>query len=359
MNRTAADLVPVLDVGGTHVSAAVVDVRTGEPAGGPPVRLPLRSDAPAAAVLDALADAALTLGPGHGRVWGVALPGPFDYAAGVGRYRGTGKFEALHGVDVGAGLRRRLADRALDLHFLNDADAFAVGEHRSGAAAGLRRVLVLTLGTGVGSCFLDDGVPVREGPDVPPGGEACRLTLHGRPLEESVSRRAIRLRYAALVRPAAPGTPDALPAEGPLPDVREIAGRARRGDRHAVRAVVSGCEDLGRALGPWCDRFGAAAVVVGGSIAGSWDLVGPALARGLGAVCPHPPEPRPAARPDTSALTGAADWALRRSAAVARRPAAGTPPAPSALPGGAHPPAPEPPHPEPPHPEPLDPEEGP
>ncbi len=78
------------------------------------------------------------------------MPGPFDYPTGVGRFAGVGKFESLAGVDVGAGLRERLTGRAERLCFLNDADAFAIGEYRAGAARGHQRVVCLTLGTGWG-----------------------------------------------------------------------------------------------------------------------------------------------------------------------------------------------------------------
>ena len=66
----------------------------------------------------------------------------------------------------------------------------------SGAAAGRDRAVCVTLGTGVGSSFLHDGRPVTDGPTVPPEGRAHRITVDGLPLEDVVSRRAIRARHA-------------------------------------------------------------------------------------------------------------------------------------------------------------------
>ncbi|PPS90677.1 ROK family protein [Streptomyces sp. MH60] len=298
--RQAARPVPVLDIGGTHVTAALVDHTRSRPVPSPVIRRPLRSHAEADAVLDAIARAALALPGGHHPRWGVAMPGPFDYATGVGRFADVGKFESLNGVDVGAGLRERLAGRCERLCFLNDADAFAVGEYGSGAAAGHDRVVCLTLGTGVGSSFLSGGRPVHTGHLVPPGGHAYRLTVHGRPLEDTVSRRGIRTHYARLT----------TVTEGQrLPDVRDLAARARKGDAAAREAFRYAFDALGQALAPWIDRFAATAVVIGGSMARSWDLIHPALTTGLASADGPDVPVRPARQPEEAPLLGAAHWA--------------------------------------------------
>src|SRR4029078_2642228 len=128
---------------------------------------------------------------------GVAIPGPFDYAKGVGRYEGVAKFESLTGLDLGAALRAALPGRAERIAFVNDADAFVLGEWTWGAAAGHRRVAGITLGTGVGSGVVDEGRVVVDVPLVPPDGSVHLLSIDGLPLEESVSRRAM-LRRARL-----------------------------------------------------------------------------------------------------------------------------------------------------------------
>ncbi|MFE3519589.1 ROK family protein [Streptomyces sp. NPDC059166] len=320
--------VPVLEIGGTHVTAALVDMTTRPPAAGTAVRRPVPADGGAAEILDTFADAARHLAAPHGAHWGVAVPGPFDYAAGIGRFRGIGKFEALHGVDVGAELRDRLPHpRAIS--FLNDADAFALGEHHGADLAKPGRSVCVTLGTGVGSSFLRDGRPVTEGPDVPPEGRAHRITVDGRPLEEVVSRQAIRARYAGAA---------GLDERAGVPDVRAIAALARRNDPHAL-ATISGCfTALGRALAPWCAAFRPDVMVVGGSMTASWDLIGPALRTGLTAGAEAAGEGavvaamdlRTARRPDDAPLIGAAHWAMERRTE-------GGPPAQGPLAAGATP----------------------
>ncbi|WP_406347434.1 ROK family protein [Streptomyces sp. NBC_00144] len=293
--------IPVLDIGGTHVTAAVIDTDAGLPVPRTVVRHPVAADAAAGELLDAIAGAADRADVREGAHWGVAIPGPFDYAAGVGRFRGIGKFESLHGVDVRAELLRRLPGRPRCISFINDADAFAVGEYRAGAAAGHERAVCITLGTGVGSSFLEGGQPVGGGPDVPPEGRAHRLTVGGLPLEEVVSRRAIRRYYTDLAGGA---------HEGRAPDVHDIAVLARDSDPYAQRTIRHCFGALGRALAPWCERFGASLVVVGGSMTGSWDLVGPAIRAGLQAATPGTAPPLATAlRPADAPLIGAAHWA--------------------------------------------------
>ncbi|MFJ8148830.1 ROK family protein [Streptomyces sp. NPDC096048] len=292
--------VPVLDVGGTHVTAALVNPATSRPVPSTVIRGPLSSHAAAEDILDTIALTALALPSGHSMRWGVAMPGPFDYATGIGHFAGVGKFESLSGVDVGAGLRERLTGRSERLCFLNDADAFAVGEHRSGAAAGHDRVVCLTLGTGVGSSFLSAGRPLHTGPLVPPSGHVHHLTVRGGPLEDTVSRRGIRAHFARL-SPAG--------RDQHVPDVREIAARATRGDTAAAEAFRYAFDALGQALAPWIDRFRATAVVVGGSMARSWQLIHPALTRGLASAGSPEVPVLPARWPEEAPLIGAARWA--------------------------------------------------
>ena len=61
------------------------------------------------------------------------------------------------------------------MQFLNDADAFGLGEWWTGRQRGARRIVAATLGTGFGSAFLADGRVVH-GPGIPPGGEIYRIS---------------------------------------------------------------------------------------------------------------------------------------------------------------------------------------
>jgi glucokinase len=177
---------------------------------------------------------------------GVAAPGPFDYAAGISRI--THKLPGLYGVD----LRHELGS-VLDLAeiaFMNDAEAFLLGEWWAGAARGRGRVVGITLGTGLGSAFLEQGRFVRSDPRVPADGALYTLAFRGAPVEEASSRQGLLARYGASSQDG--------------PDVEQIAARIRVGERRARLVVEELAADLAEFLGPPLRAFTATCLVVGG-----------------------------------------------------------------------------------------------
>lgn len=283
-------VVPVLEIGGSHVTAALVD---------PATRIVLKRrdlPLPLTAGRDELVGIFLAAARGIDAParapWGVAIPGPFDYRRGIGRFAQVGKFDALNGVDLGAALKPELA--AGRIRFLNDADAFGIGEVVAGAGRGHDLVVCLTLGTGVGSSFIAGGQPTKSGDQVPPDGFVHVLTHAGRDLEDWMSRRALRRAYAN--------------ATGRDADVIDIAALARAGDPVALEVWQTAVAAMTATIGPWIRRFGADIVVIGGAIARSWDLVGPLTTAGFAAAS-APVEVVPAEHPDDAALFGAARWA--------------------------------------------------
>ncbi|WP_406119777.1 ROK family protein [Streptomyces sp. NBC_00989] len=298
-------MIPVLEIGGTHVTAALVDPRDGRVTSR--TRRPLDADGDAEAILGRVRDCADGLPVPPGARWGVAVPGPFDYARGIALFNSVGKFDALYGMDVRAALLHGLRQRPGDIVFLNDAHAFLTGEWSAGAVRGHRRAVGITLGTGVGSAFLADGRICDTGPGIPPEGRMDLTEIDGRPLEDTVSRRAILARYG-----------------DPAADVHDIAGRARAREERARRVLDDAFTGLGLALAPRLADFGATALVVGGSMAHSWDLVAPALSTGLatGGWTPDDPgagadPPAPAPPEDTAGSAPLGPG--RTSAAGARR----------------------------------------
>jgi glucokinase len=317
---------PVLEIGGSHVTAALVVCRDTEAGAGTsgagtggagtegagtegagtrgagtdgaatvlPAsvrRDPLRADAGADELLAAIVGCASSLPVAAGARWGVAVPGPFDYRRGVALFRDVGKFESLYGVDVGAALAAALPAPPASIGFVNDADAFLLGEWHYGAADGRDRCVGITLGTGVGSAFIVDGEPRDAGTGVPPQGRVDLLRIDGRPLEDVVSTRAIRAAYT-----------------DPTLTVADIAALARGGEPTAAMLLDHAFERLGAALAPYLAAFGAQVLVVGGAMTGSWDLIEPSLRLGLRAA-----EPRLAGlavtvaqQPERAALLGAA-----------------------------------------------------
>lgn len=311
----AGTVFPVLEVGGTHVTAALV--AGDEPDGGGSwnvlrstvMRAALDAHGTAESILATLAEAAASLGSGHNNNWGVAVPGPFDYDAGIARYRDVGKFDQLRDHNLGTLLAGRLDPAPHTLAFLNDADAFAIGEYAIGTAGNHERAVCITLGTGIGSSFLDRGVPVKTGPSVPADGSAYLMEHNGLALEETVSRRAIRSAYAAAAGIFGAAGPDGIP------DVRDIAEAARKGDVAAAQVLHGAFSALGQALAPYLGSFKAETLIVGGSMAKSWDLVEPAIRDGIANATPALaalPVVQ-AERAEDAGLIGTACWAARNS----------------------------------------------
>lgn len=295
-----------MEIGGSHVVAAMVDLAAGAVVPGSSRGEDLDPVGSAAEILGTVVTCGAALPAAAGERWGVAIPGPFDYARGVGLFAGVGKFGALFGADVGKALMAGLPGPPGCVAFLNDAEAFAWGERLFGAAAGCERCAFLTLGTGVGSAFLAGEAIQRSGPGVPPEGRVDLLRIGGRPLEEVVSTRAIERGYAQRT-----GT---VPQGGAM-----VAGLARAGDPVAAAVLGSAFRNLGAALRPYLAVFAPQALIVGGAMTGSWDLIGPALEEGLYSRAGGAPAAfgglriAVAANPADAALLGAAACAHDRA----------------------------------------------
>ncbi|MCU1526926.1 MAG: hypothetical protein JWP75_689 [Frondihabitans sp.] len=279
------------DIGGSHVTAAVVEL-------GPEPRILARSNSD----YDADSDRETLLGTmvdtlrgaaADARQWVIALPGPFDYERGSGSFEGVAKFRALAGVDLRSEFSSRLGIAGDRIRFVNDAIAYGIGEWSVSPDRPVRFACI-TLGTGIGSAFLDCGQPIESGPEVPPHGWAHLLEIDGEPLEDWVSTRAIQRRYAE--------------AGGGMLSVREITDRARREEPRASIVIEAAMVDLGCALAPWFARFLAREVVVGGSMARSWDVLGPAFERGVENATSMPVRIRPSRLFDDAPLIGAAAY---------------------------------------------------
>lgn len=286
--------IPAMDIGGSHVSAAVADLRLGRLVSGSRVRGEVDPTASAEEILRIWIATARQLDPGASN-WGVAMPGPFDYQRGIGNFADVGKFAALAGCDVGAALSSGIG-QDVHIRFTNDADAFAVGEWLACAEPRPRRLVGITLGTGVGTGFVNTGRAVTDGDTVPPEGSAYRLRIDGRPLEETASSRALLATFNR-------GRPVQVSS------VSELTQLAYAGCSDALEAFQNAWRAAASALAPYIKAFGTEMIVVGGSIARSWDLVRPALLDGLAnwdVDLSATTELRRSRDPEAAALLGAA-----------------------------------------------------
>jgi glucokinase len=258
-----------LDVGGTSIKSALVLRRGQIP--GVPVVTPLDSSGDAEQVLSTFAqviEAHLEQIP-PARLSGVAFgfPGPFDYQAGICLVRGVGKYGAIYGMNLRDILPARLNLEGIPFLFRNDAEAAILGEARFGAGRPYRRLIGITLGTGCGSAFIENGRPVTSGPGVPPDGWVYPLLFKGNRVDDIFSRRGLEARLQT--------------AGASTTDVREAAEAARAGDGIALQVFEGFGRDLGEFLDPLARDFQAEILLVLGRIAGAIDLFGPDLERRL------------------------------------------------------------------------------
>lgn len=208
---------------------------------------------------------------------GIAFPGPFDYEAGISRIRGLGKFDSLYGLPVGQLLEEALrADERtcerLSTHFRiafeNDAALFGLGEiGPDGAAEDAERAVCLTIGTGLGSCFLERGRLVKQRDDVPSEGWLYTVPYREGIADDYISRRGI-LQLA-----------DRLGFDAEYLDVRGLASLADSGDKGALRLFEHFGEQMADILVPSLHRFQPDRIVLGGQISKSAHLFAPAFRR--------------------------------------------------------------------------------
>jgi glucokinase len=81
----------------------------------------------------------------------LAMPAPFDYHDGICLIQEQGKFKHLFNINLKDELSELLDIPQADIKFINDAQAFLLGETFFGQVKGAESVLGLTLGSGLGS----------------------------------------------------------------------------------------------------------------------------------------------------------------------------------------------------------------
>jgi glucokinase len=253
------------DVGGSHVAAAVCygkDFRLG-----PVVSAPHPAEHTCAAFVDLLRGLGVKAGACSDGNMGamLAVPGPFDLKAGVSLMRH--KLPYLYGFDLRQALARCFNWPPAQVRFLNDADAYLLGEIGAGAARGFRRAVGLTLGTGIGSAFAVEGRLMTEGPGVPSGGEIWNLPYQGGIVEDFVSARAIAGKYERRT--------------GLKREVVDLAALVRA-DPAAEQAFQEFGQQLGDVIRTLLAAFRPDVIVLGGGISRSAQLFLPAVQAQVG-----------------------------------------------------------------------------
>lgn len=293
-----------IDVGGTRMKAAVVgDGSSVGPLGF--ADTPARADEALATVARLARDLA-DGGPLTGV--GLCVPGLVDDDGRIVAL--PGKLDGIVGRDLSAELEGLLGRRPI---VVNDAIAYGAGEALAGAGADAQRVVVMTIGTGVGVTVFERGRPVSHGPlgGGIQGGQIPIAAGDPRHLDTSDHQDTIEAccRARRIVDYA-------VDAGGTFTEVERVYQAAAAGDQAASAGLVRFRAYLVLAVRALANAHGAEVVVVGGGpVTGAdplLDGVEDAVRRQLWPT--HRLAVRRASLGDAAALVGLAELYGRRNA---------------------------------------------
>jgi glucokinase len=228
------------------------------------------------------------------RAVGLSLPGFVDRDFGSREL--PGKLPGMSGRNLVAEVGGMVG---VPVTCLNDGQAAAIGEWRAGAGRGHDDLLVVTLGTGVGSGVVLDGRPLSGGRlgvgngvghwsfDV--NGDRCLCGNIGCPETRISGPAMVAAARAHLER----GVPSALTSR--IGDLRfeTIAAAAADGDALATALIDRFIRDLGVTLASGVQAYSAEAVVVAGGMATAMGAYAPRLQRFVEAHAWRYPTSRP------------------------------------------------------------------
>ena len=238
-----------VDLGGTRLRAALLSAAgEAEPLG----------DWPAPADMEAFRRRVAGLADEHGasRI-GVAVPGLASGAVCVW----APNLPYLDGVD----LARIFPGVTVALG--NDAQLALLAEAALGAARNASDVILLAIGTGIGSAVLADGRIVRGASGAAASfGWAC-----GDPADPGDPN------LGWLERNASGTALDAIARRAGLTDARALIAAARAGDLAALKALEKPCAALGAAIAGAVALLGSQSVIVSGGVAEGIDALAPLI----------------------------------------------------------------------------------
>ncbi len=186
----------------------------------------------------------------------------------------------LEDLDFAGEMNSRLG---LEIRIDNDANVACLAEARCGVAQGVRHMVMLTLGTGVGGGLLLDGSLYRGA--IGSGGELGHMSIDedGPPCQGHCNNRGCLevLASATGVMSAANTLANEQPSGrlanarvgGTELDARFIIDRAEAGDREAREVLRRVGRHLGVGIANYVNIFNPELVVVGGGVSSAGDLL--------------------------------------------------------------------------------------
>lgn len=258
-----------VDIGGSHVSSAAFDIAAKKYLNNTFAESDLNNQADSEVIIQSwgktIKQSISKVGSENIAGIGIAIPGPFDYEKGIPLFTGENiKYEKIYGLNVPEALRQYLnfADD-VPIRFINDASAFAIGEDWIGKGKASARSLSITLGTGFGSTFLKNSLPVVTGNNVPEQGYLWHVSFEDGIADDYFSTRGLLKRYKQLTGKSAA-------------NAKEIA-EATQTDENARTIFLDFGKKLVKLLKPWFLKFDVEVLIIGGNISKAFDLFWPSM----------------------------------------------------------------------------------
>ncbi|MGC4233582.1 MAG: ROK family protein [Niabella sp.] len=264
-----------VDIGGSHISSALIDADTDELLSETYNNQSVTSNGDKEQIFREWKSGmqqSIRLSGKEGQLCGVAVavPGPFDYKNGICLMQEVSKYNALYGLNIEKVLRQLLEiDDHIPVLFENDAACFALGESLYHVHKDKGRFFAITLGTGLGTAFIINNKIIKESAQVPPNGELYNVPYLKGISEDYISSKWILNTYNAQ-------------SFWKANTVYDIAERAKE---HNDRVAINTFNDFGRHLAgilkKWINTFKPDCLVIGGSIAKSASLFLPTVKKYL------------------------------------------------------------------------------
>ncbi|AOW10311.1 ROK family protein [Flavobacterium gilvum] len=253
-----------MDVGGSHITAAIIDVNEMKIVEGSVSKLSFDSNLPVQIVMDywekGIRSLCEKINLENLSGIAMAIPGPFDYEKGTFWIKDQNKYENFYGLNIKDLLRERFNfDNNFPIVSDNDANSFGKGEVYKNTKNLTKRVMAVTLGTGLGGCFIENGKIVQNRKDVPENGEIWNLPYKNGIAEDAVSLRGLLDNYKKFTGKQ-------------LNEGLDLYHLANSGDEKANEAFSKFGEDLAEVVLPCLKNFNADMFVIGGKLANAGDL---------------------------------------------------------------------------------------
>ncbi|MGB7527546.1 ROK family protein [Sphingobacterium cellulitidis] len=185
---------------------------------------------------------------------GIAAPGPFDYEKGIALMKGQSKYDSIYNLEVTAPILEGLGQADLKILFINDAAAFLQGEVFGCGLEHKERILGITLGTGLGSSVWNQGDKAF---DADLWNTAYRDSIY----EEYLVTRWFVKRFEELSGIKESGLREILEKHGESAEVSQLLSEYQ--------------EHLLNFMNFFSQKHDCKSFVIGGNIVKAWDLIFP------------------------------------------------------------------------------------